>query len=172
MSDWKLISEATASGAANVSFTSLAGFKIFKFVFIDINPATNDTAFKFQANSGYNTTITSTTFRPWHREDDGSTGIAYVGGEDQAQGTAFQSIGFSQSNDADNDGAGELHLFNPSSTTYDKNFYSRFQYVSSTPSSVEFYLAGYFNTTSAITQVQFKMASGNFDGKITMYGVA
>ena len=169
-----LISTQTASDSASLSFTSGidSTYKEYVFKFININPATNDTAFKFQAGSSYNTAITSTTFRPWHREDDGSSGLAYVAGEDQAQGTAYQSIGFSESSDADNDGGGELHLFNPSSTTYVKNFYSRFQYVSSTPSSVDFYLAGYLNTTSAITQVQFKMASGNFDGKIKMYGVS
>ena len=32
--------------------------------------------------------------------------------------------------------------------------------------------AGYFNTTSAIDAVQFKMASGNIDsGTITLYGI-
>ena len=34
------------------------------------------------------------------------------------------------------------------------------------------FFAGYFNTTSAIDEIQFKMASGNIDaGTITMYGV-
>ena len=34
------------------------------------------------------------------------------------------------------------------------------------------FAAGYFNTTSAITRVQFKMSSGNIDsGTIDMYGV-
>ena len=34
------------------------------------------------------------------------------------------------------------------------------------------FMAGYINTTTAITRVQFKMASGNIDaGTIKMYGV-
>ena len=34
------------------------------------------------------------------------------------------------------------------------------------------YTAGYFNTTSAIDAVQFKMSSGNIDsGEILLYGV-
>ena len=34
------------------------------------------------------------------------------------------------------------------------------------------YIAGYFNVTAAITQIQFKMSSGNIDaGIIQMYGV-
>ena len=32
--------------------------------------------------------------------------------------------------------------------------------------------AGYFNTTSAIDEIQFKMSSGNIDaGTITLYGI-
>ena len=34
------------------------------------------------------------------------------------------------------------------------------------------YVGGYFNTTSVIDAVQFKMASGNIDaGTITLYGI-
>ena len=34
------------------------------------------------------------------------------------------------------------------------------------------YSAGYFNTTSAIDAIQFKMASGNIDaGTIKLYGI-
>jgi hypothetical protein len=33
------------------------------------------------------------------------------------------------------------------------------------------FAAGYINITAAITNVQFKMESGNFDGKIKMWGV-
>ena len=37
----------------------------------------------------------------------------------------------------------------------------------------DYYTAGYFNTTSAVNAVQFKMASGNIDaGDICLYGIA
>jgi len=32
-------------------------------------------------------------------------------------------------------------------------------------------LGGYFNVTAAITNIQFKMSSGNMDAVIKMYGV-
>ena len=35
----------------------------------------------------------------------------------------------------------------------------------------DIYAAGYFNVTAAIDDIQFKMSSGNFDGKIKMWGV-
>ena len=37
---------------------------------------------------------------------------------------------------------------------------------------VQSYIAGYFNTTSAIDEIQFKMHSGNIDaGVIQLFGV-
>ena len=169
----KLIQTQTASDSASLSFTSGidSTYNHYIFRFYNINPASADMAFKFQAGSSYNTTMTTSTYRPYHNESD-ATGLTYVAGEDQGQGTAFQSIGFSQSNDADSSGAGELHLFNPASTTFVKNFYSIYQYMGNAPGSVEFFLGGYLNITSAITQVQFKMNSGNFDGTIILYGVS
>ena len=80
------------------------------------------------------------------------------------------------SNAADNGGAGELWLFNPSSTTYVKHFISRFKpnySGGSNPYSHDGYTAGYINTTAAVTAAQFKMNSGNIDaGTIKLYGIA
>ena len=39
-------------------------------------------------------------------------------------------------------------------------------------SSFEYFCAGYFNTTSALDEFQFKFSSGNIDaGKIKLYGI-
>ena len=35
----------------------------------------------------------------------------------------------------------------------------------------DFFTAGYYNTTTAINAVSFKMTSGNFDGTIKMFGI-
>jgi len=37
--------------------------------------------------------------------------------------------------------------------------------------NVNGYGAGYFNTTSAITGIQFKNSSGSFDGTFNLYGI-
>ena len=63
-----------------------------------------------------------------------------------------------------------MHLFEPSSTVFVKHYISRT--VSIFDRATDVFGAGYFNTTSAITGIQFKMSSGNIDsGTITMYGV-
>ena len=65
----------------------------------------------------------------------------------------------------------KLHLYNPASTTYVKNFWATFNSLNAAPESRNTFAAGYFNITAAIDDVQFKMSSGNFDGTIKMYGI-
>ena len=172
-----LLSTQTASNAASVSFTSSidSTYKLYIFKFYDVNPATDGAEFSFQANavgaSGYNETMTTTFFNATHWENDGSAAIGYGAGSDQAQGTAFQDISYGIGNGADESAAGELHLFSPSNTTYVKQFYSRVSYYDEDDRAYDVFAAGYFNTTSAIDAISFKMASGNFDGVIKMYGM-
>ena len=175
--DQVLISSQTASNSASISFTSGidSTYKEYVFEFINLNPVDNAVDFRFQVNAsgqtGYDEVITSTTFMAHHYENDTSSGLAYSAGYDQAQGTAPQIICENIGNQADECGAGELHLFNPASTTYVKNFYSRFSLLAASDYAGDMYSAGYINTTSAIDEVQFTFESGNFDGKIKMYGV-
>jgi len=173
-----LITTNTSSNAASSSFTSSidSTYKLYIFKFYDVNPATDNAQLTFQGNAsdatGYNETITSTFFEAAHAENDSATAFTYFGTYDQAQGTAFQQVSFKIGNAGDESAAGELFLFNPSNTTYVKHFYSRSNaYSDGGTSSVDAYAAGYFNTTTAIDDIQFKMSSGNMDAVIKMYGV-
>ena len=75
-------------------------------------------------------------------------------------------------NDNDQSGSGIFYLFNPSSTTFVKHFISHTNELQGADYTVEKFLAGYGNTTSAIDAVQFKFASGNIDaGDICLYGI-
>ena len=171
-----LLTTNTSSNVVSSSFTSDidSTYKLYIFKFIDVIPTTDHVHFMFQVNadggSGFNETITSSFFSPEHYES--STGaIGYEGGYDQAQGTAYQYIGRKGGNESDEGYAGELHLFNPSNTTYVKHFYGR---INSNQSDAAFnitYVAGYINTTAAIDEIDFKMSAGNMNGVIKMYGV-
>ena len=172
-----LIQSQTVTNQASISFTSgiSSTYGEFIFKYYNISPATDDVSFSFQGStdsgSNYNTTITSTFFNAYNAESGGSPALGYETGWDQAQGTGFQNIAHGQGNDADQGVNGELHLFNPASTTYMKQFFGRASghyYASYTQ---DLYPAGYFNTASAIDAVQFKMSSGNFDGTIKMFGI-
>ena len=173
-----LISTQTASSSATIDFTSGidSTYKEYIFKFYDIHPETNNVTFVFQANtsggSGYNETITSTFFSAYHNESGSATALQYDSSNDQAQGTSFQKLNSGIGNDNDQCKVGNLHIFNPSSTTFVKHFISvSNNYVHSDYSQNDF-VAGYFNTTSAIDEIQFKMSSGNIDsGTIKLYGV-
>ena len=172
-----LLETQTASSSATLSFTSDidSTYDEYVFKYTDIHPSGNDIAFQVQFNaaggSGFNETITSTAFDAYHAESDsGTPNIRYVTGSDQAQGTSYQNL-INCTNGNDESAAGYLHLFNPSSTTFVKHFIAR---SCSTQQSYanELNAAGYINTTSAIDEVSFKMASGDIDaGDICLYGI-
>ena len=182
--DVVLLSTTNASNDASVSITSginsTYGEYIFKFY--NMNPVNDNVllAVQFNASGGsnYDETISSSTTRAVHKEDNsGTPALQYHTSYDLAQEELFQMIGHGLGNGADESWSGELHLFNPSSTTYVKHFYSRGVANTYSDTCIETYVAGYINTTAAITDVQFMMtdasldASGNMDGKIKMWGV-
>ena len=175
----KLISTQTASSSSTISFTSGidSTYDEYVFKFYDIHPSA-DITFGFQVDTGtntnYNQTITSTTFRAYHNEAGGSTSLGYASGDDQAQGTAMQPIALiSTSND--DSASGTLQLFAPSSSTFVKHFIANSNGVKALSGQFTYnmFTAGYINTTTAITRVQFKTSSGNIDsGVIKLYGVS
>ena len=175
-----LISEQTASSSSTIDFTSGidSTYKEYVFKFINIHPAdVSEFQFNLSADSGsnYNVTKTTTFFRPTHRENGADGGITYRTPADLAQGTGFQSLTQALGDTAvDNDAgaSGYLHLFNPSSTTFVKHFIAEVQHVHNNDYSMDVFVAGYANTTSAIDAVQFKASSGNIDaGDICLYGI-
>jgi len=176
MSDWKLLNTSTASGASSVEFTDLTGYKIFKFVFVDVNPsAYSNFSFNGSIDAGlnYNVTKTTTWFRAEHYENDSSSTLAYAGGNDLAQSASDQMIFQGMDNDADDAGVAELFLFNPMSTTYVKHFYATGNYKVQTGDglSTNLFMAGYFNDVNDVDAVIFRPSTGTFDGVIKQYGL-
>jgi len=184
-----LIKTLTASSSATLSFVDGADsvvlddtYPVYVFKFINIHPATNNTKLQFQSsiNSGssYGVTMTSTAFFATHSEDGGTSSLSYDANDDLAQSTSFMPLSFDGIGNANDDNlSGFLNLFSPSSTTFVKHFTgttnaTRINTGQSQNYSLESFAAGYFNTTSAVDAVQFKMASGNIDaGTIKLYGI-
>jgi len=175
------IKKLTASGSATLSFVNGASgvvldstYKEYLFTFKDIHPASSsELQFQTSVNGGdaYGVALTSTNFYAYHAEADNAAAVTYYAGGDQVNGTAFQRISRVH-NDNDDSTVGTLTLFNPSSTTFIKNYMSNINEKNQSYSQNQF-TNGYFNTTSAINAVQFKMASGNIDvGDICLYGIA
>ena len=174
--------QTVSSGVSSVSFVDGASsvvldntYKEYIFTFNNIHPSVNNAHFLFQGSvntgSNYGVNITSSAFSTEHNEADSSTDLSYQTSVDLAQSTNFQRITSSGSHNNDDCSVGILHLFEPSSTTFVKHFIITGNTVADAY-TVGTHIAGYFNTTSAIDAIQFKMASGNIDaGTISMYGV-
>jgi len=178
------IKKLTASGSSTLSFVNGASgvvlnntYKEYLFTFNNIHPGTNNKNFTFNLSidtgSNYNVTKTTSAFATYHNEADSAATLEYRADLDLAQSTAFQNLGNGVGGEADECLSGELKLFNPSSTTFVKHFINVSQFYEQQSMSLNSYIAGYANTTSAVDAIQFKMNSGNIDaGDICLYGIA
>ena len=174
-----LLSTSTASGDDNIDITSGidSTYKEYIFKFTSIHPSGDAADFQFQVDTGtntsYNQTMTSAGFVSEHDEGDTATTLAtHSGSAVLHQETDFQDLGRSLGNDNDQSLSGELHLFEPSSTTFVKHFMGVINEAGATNQTVQRFVSGYVNTTTAITRIRFKMDSGNIDaGIVKMYGV-
>ena len=180
-SNLSLLTTNDFSGSSGVAFTTKIDSTYDAYCFKFINIHTNDasvTRLAFQCNAvgetGYNETITSSAIYCQHSEAD-ATGLGYDTGQNQAQGTSYQSFtGIGPGPDADMSYDGELWLFTPSGTTYVKHFYTDGNtYQKSSPSdySNRIMVGGYINTTAAIDDINFKALAGTIDGTIKLYGL-
>ena len=171
------ISTQTASGDASISFTSGidSTYAQYMWVFTDINPATDNVVLQFQVSSNggssYGIAKTSSMLDCYNGQSADTSIYSNTGGSLGNQ-TAAQYLTRKQGNGADESAAGYLKIYTPSNTTYVKHYQSRFQVYANDNYALDCYNAGFVNTTSAVNAIQFTMSSGNFDGKITMYGVA
>ena len=177
--DLKLLSSQTASGASSIDFTSGidSTYDVYIFKFISLNPAV-DRSFQVGATidggtDSFAVIHTTTYFDATHKEDgSGTPALTYQASYDQAQQTTFQTIATDTGSAADEAMSGEMYLFNPSSTTYVTNFYTRCQnFDGNLDSSIDSYVGGYYNVTNAINGLRFQFPSTTFDGTIKMYGL-
>jgi hypothetical protein len=175
-----LISTQTASASASISFTSglNSTYDEYLITFINIHPSA-DSAFKFNfstdGGANYNVTKTSTMFRAYHFETDIGETLQYLTAEDLAQSTSDDFLNASYGSESDHSLSGYLQIFAPSSTTYVKHYIARVNGVENSGANdltVDYYKAGYCNTTSAINAVKFLNSTGNIDdGIFKLYGV-
>ena len=177
-----LIKNIDASSSGTVDFVNGASsvvldntYKTYLFRCVNIHPATDNVAFQINFRDGgsnYDATKTTTFFDSGHSEDDSTVAsLAYDTGADVAQGTGPQ-IAENIGNGADESIAGELFLFDPSSTTFVKHWISKFHTYNQADYAGSHFASGYVNSTSAVTGVRFTSSSGNIQaGTIEMYGI-
>ena len=181
------IKKLTASSSANLSFVHGSSsvvldstYKTYMFIFTDLHY--NNDAYRLRINasidsgSNYNVTKTTTFFYGYNRGSDGANFFGYNTNRDLAQSTDAQPLTFESNIDNYSSSAGILYLFNPSSTTFVKNFLAVSNDDAQTSGEQgliqQCHVAGYFNTTSAINAIRFDNDGGNIDaGNIILYGI-
>ncbi len=177
-----LIKSQTASSSATISFVHGTSdvvldstYPIYKFVWINVHPATDDVDFQVGFRDGgtnYDATKTTTFFQAYHNEAGNDQALTYQAADDLAQSTSYQNLNDRLGNDNDQSSSGYLFLFSPSSTTYVKHFIAETNRSHAIDYTNHQFIAGYCNTTTAIDGVQFKCSSGNIDaGTFKLYGI-
>ena len=156
-------------------------YPVYEIHYVGIHPETDNTEFQFQVETGsdsdYDHPMITTYFQAHNDESGGSPTVAYSTGDDQA--TAGDGNGVFQTlakdvgaGEADQSTSGILTLYDPSNPTYVKHFIATSNCYQGGDTSVQTFVSGYINITTAITRVRFKMSSDTIHaGTIKMYGV-
>ena len=169
-------------GSSSVVFDST--YKEYLFTFKNIHPGANacDFLFQFSTNSGssYGVSMTTSCFQAYHQEDDNPANLNFRTGSvnSLANSTNFQSISTADGIGNDNDQCldGFLRIYNPADTTFVKHFMANATHYTNDNASMNTFVQGYINTTSAVNGIQFKMNNGSADqdtdkGDICLYGI-
>ena len=174
-----ILSQTATTGTANISFTANidSTYDVYMFMFINIHPSTDGARLDFQGStdggSTYGVDLSSTAFTAYHHQNGSGGTLTYAASRDQGSGTTFQEICSGIGTDNDQNAAGILYLYSPASTTYMKNWCCRSNVYELGDYTQEYFMSGYFNTTSAINALRFQMHTGNIDdGTIKMYGIS
>jgi hypothetical protein len=181
---YTFLSSQTASTSTSIDFTSgIDGtYDEYLFTIVNYKPVTDPDQICWQVDTGtntsYNQTITSTSFYMGTNDTGSWTDFAYHTGGDQAEGTALQRLSYGGEGTVDPSltSSGELRLYAPSSSTYMKHFTSENNLIynsSGNRANTTMHIAGYVNTTTALTRLRFAARTGNIaTGTFTLYGVS
>ena len=167
-----------AHGSSSVVFDNT--YPIYLFKYMSVHGANEQELvidFSDSAGSDYDLLHQTAFFRAAHNEAGNDGNITYVTSRDMANSGARPFLTVPIGTESDNSGSGELYVFNPSSTTFVKHFISNSNISVGDGSSAGSYsqnsfVAGYVNTTAAVTGIKFEMDGGNIDsGIFKMYGI-
>ena len=173
-----LLKKYEASSSATISFTDSldSTYKQYIFTYNNISSSVDGGQITINGSSdggsNYNVTKTTTFTAAQHNEADDDTDLGYNTSKDVTQDTGVAIISYGTGNAADEVVCGYLHLYNPADTTFVKHFIARTTGSEYDNHMQDWNMAGYFNTTAALTAIQFKYTSNNIDaGTFKLYGV-
>ncbi len=172
-----LIQSQTASSSSSIDFTTGIDSTYDQYWIVwfgMILSAQNEIGIKASTDGGSNFGIAKTTtfFQAIHSESDSTASLGYETSQDEANSTDRQHLTRELNNDSDDGACGIVKIFAPSSTTYVKHFVSRSGCHGTNGAMNDAFVAGYWNTTSAINGFRLEQGGGNITrGTFKLYGV-
>jgi len=180
------LSEQTGTNVSSINFSNpfSSTYPVYYFEIIYLRSVNGqNVTVNFSTDSG-STWATKTT-APFScqtaepgGENPGTRGPQYSSSYDLASSTTEQTLGTINKGGLDTGSdsrfSGNLYLFEPTSTTYHKQFMGRGNSYAEYPGSTDCYYNGYLHDSSAINYVRFLSYSGgiyNIDGHIKLYGI-
>ena len=178
-SSWALLRTENPSSIAAVDFGSTyitSTYDHYMVRYYYVRPSSDNVYLSVNFSGDGGSTFmqkTTTLFQAMHNDSDNSTQLDNETGREQHQGTGAQWLNTGVGNVSYENCAGELHLFIPTSTTFEQSFfatsqertynnYSRISYVSGTMQGIG----------TAINLVRFAFSSGNIAaGRFKLWGI-
>ena len=168
----QLIQRQTGSNVSSINFTSLGSYDTLWIIVEDYDNVTDGADLEFQVStnggSSYGIAVTSTNWRNVARDSGTSDQQT---SRDNHNDTNYVEIIHDTGNDAVDASSAEIWMWNVTSTTKSKNFFSQSNTRQDDDDRYGSYQNGYFNTTSAINAITFRAGSGNMTGTIAIYGM-
>jgi len=162
----------TLADIAIATFDIPDTYQAYTWKFYNISTASNGANLVWQVNSQKDETITSAAFRAYNNEAGDDNGVDYRSGEDQSQGTSTERLQDNIGYDPQESCSGFFTMYEPSSTTFVKQFRSEMTTKMNGSGPKHDVRSGYVNYGSPIFQVHFYTSGGNLkSGTIAMYGI-
>ena len=160
-------------GTSDVVLDSTYPVYLFKFISLHFsNDASNFNVNFRDGGSSYDASKTSNYGYAYHEEGGSNSGITRDDSRANDASTGVQVLGQNIGNGNDESISGTMYLFNPASTTFQKQYISSVNYYQSDNKSENAFAGGYCDVTAAIDAVQFSPSAGTFDaGDIKLYGI-
>ena len=178
------IKDVTVSGASNATILHGSSsvvfdstYPVYLIKYINVFSSTGQNiAMNFTTNgTDWNLNQVTTAWVSEHSENDSDVArMDYSESYDKVgtDQTIFNVNKGGLENASDASASGEMYVFNPSSTTFATHFMSRANSLSEYPGSTDNFVAGYVNSTSAVTGIRWHVvSSGTLSGTFLLYGL-
>jgi len=180
-----LASQTVSSAVDSVEFTTqfTTEYVVYIFRYLNIKMSIGNKSIGFQVSTDNGTTWgvtrTATVFSAAHAEDNSVARLTNESaGYGKASGNTRQYLTKEINVDSDASACGELIMYEPTQTRHTKNWYGTGQVgptgITGAGMADTFYTGGYFNTTSALSGVQFadpESATTIASGTFKLYGI-